>query len=134
MKPGFQLKFFSFLFLGSRVSPPVLAPPAEHQNFVWMSEYLQHMQYFFDLLGWPGKRSSAAPKELGSTLSIKVVPISTHCQWQQIQADLLLRASTPALEREILHLAHTVWAQDDAHKTWQRACCWATSSFELSKC
>ena len=33
---------------------------------------------------------------------------------QQIQADVLPFASTPALGKRILHLAHTVWVQADA--------------------
>ena len=47
-KPGFGLKFSSFHFLGTCVSlsPPVLAPPLEHEKLAWMSVYLQDSSNF----------------------------------------------------------------------------------------
>ena len=37
-----------------------------------------------------------------------------HNLWQQIHAEFFPFVSTPAVERGILRLAHTVWAKDDA--------------------
>ena len=76
-----------------------------------------------------GKRSLAATNELVSTLSTKVVspaPIPPR----PVAAD----PSCPALSRDVLHLARTVWAQDDAQTHCSELCNWATSSFDLSNC
>ena len=48
---------------------------------------------------------------LGKFCNKKIV----HDLRQQIQADFLPYTSTPVLERDMLHLACSVWAQAESH-------------------
>ena len=125
-------KRFGFLFLRSCVSlsPLVLTPSPEHQNFVGA----QDMHVIFELLRWTGKRSPAATNGLEAPLFqsrwCHQYPL-LHYLWQQIRADLLPSASTPALERYRSSRAYCVWVVEDANSL-QRACNLAT--LDLSKC
>ena len=81
---------------------------------VWVSP---GQAVIFELLRWTSERSHAATNELGSTRSTKVVS-SVHNPTLPVAADARKFSSTyihsSACERHILHLAHTVWAQEDA--------------------
>ena len=53
-----------------------------------------------------------------------------HHLWPQIEVDVLQFATIAAIERDILHLAHVVWAQDDTRSHCSELAT-ATSSFDL---
>ena len=107
IKPGLELKFFSFPY-SEKLCLSACFVPSTRTVDVRVSP--RH-EAIFELLRWTGTRSPVT-NELGST----TYPC-LHYLWQHIQADVLPYASTPVLEREILHLACKVWAQEHAKKT-----------------
>ena len=97
-------------------SPIVLVPPEERKNFYCVFGWSARNTALKELLRWTSERSPAAANELGSTPWLKCLHQDhfLHHQYQQIQADFL--PSTPALAKDILHLACAVLAQVDAKK------------------
>ena len=86
------------------------------QNFVWMSGYLQDMQQFLNCCD--GQASGLLLFQTNSAPLFQQkwrhqYPLF-HYLCKQIHADVLPFASTPVLVRGIFHLAHAVWAQEDA--------------------
>ena len=79
-------------------------------DFLWLSGYLQDMQYRKNCRGGQAsghplqQTSSAPPFQLKWC---RQYPFLNYL-WQQIHADGLPCAPTPALDRDILHLADTV--------------------------
>ena len=110
IKESFELKFLGVLFLGSYVCLSLSTCSGSSTRTI-------------------GTLSPAAPHELGSTISNKVV--SSVPTLPGSMCELIFPcASTPALERYPFHLGSTLWFRKHATTHCQRACNMATSSFD----